>query len=53
MNEKLFKYEDINNKLKIQINGLKNYNITLSEDNKNIVNKLSKLEKDYINLNTD
>jgi len=53
MSEKLFKYEDVNNKLNIEINGLKNNNITLIEDNKNIVNKLSKLEKDYINLNAD
>jgi len=32
--------------MKIEINGLKNNNTNLTENNKNIMNKLSKLEKD-------
>jgi len=53
INEKLFIQEDVINKLKIEINGLKNNNIALNKNNKNITDDLSKLEKDRINLNTE
>lgn len=39
--------------MKIEINGLKNNNTNLNEDNKNMTNKISKLEEDLINLNTE
>lgn len=39
--------------MKIEINGLKNNNININEDNKNLTNKLSKLEKDYNKLNNE
>lgn len=39
--------------MKIEINGLKNNNTNLNEENKNMTNKISKLEEDLINLNTE
>jgi hypothetical protein len=39
--------------MKIEINGLKNNNTNLNEDNKNMTNKISKLEEDFMNLNTE
>lgn len=39
--------------MKIEINGLKNSNTNLNEENKNMSTKISKLEKDYNNLNNE